>query len=233
MTDTSGSNTVAEAWDGHNVIAVSFEDDRNAYQALTSLKELDSQQRISVGEAVVVERDQNGQLVEKDSVETTSVPATASGGLIGLLLGVIGGPLGVLVGGTYGLFVGSLIDLSDISEVDSALAAISGSARVGHTALLAVVDERSPEVVDAAMAQVGGTVTRRSVADVEAEIAAAESAERKAKWEARKELVRERDERDKAAVQAKLQELKTKLHRGQNAETDDADSAPATAGSTS
>jgi hypothetical protein len=71
------------------------------------------------------------------------------------------------------------------------------------------------------------------VADVEAEIAAAESAERKAKWEARKELVRERDEQDKAAVQAKLQELKTKLHGGQKAETDDADSAPATAGSTS
>ena len=45
---------MAEAWDGHNVIAVSFEDDRNAYEALTSLKELDSQKRVGVGEAVVV-----------------------------------------------------------------------------------------------------------------------------------------------------------------------------------
>lgn len=41
MTDTTGSNTAAtEGWDGHNVIAVSFEDDRSAYKALTSLKEL-------------------------------------------------------------------------------------------------------------------------------------------------------------------------------------------------
>ena len=112
MTDTYGSNTVAEAWDGHNVIAVSFEDDRKAYESLTSLKELDSQKRVGVGEAVVVERGQDGQLVEKDRVESTSLPATASGGLIGLLLGVIGGPLGMLVGGTYGLFAGSLFDLA-------------------------------------------------------------------------------------------------------------------------
>jgi hypothetical protein len=67
------------------------------------------------------------------------------------------------------------------------------------------------------MSGFGGTVVRRSVADVEAEIAAAESAERKAKWEARtkwearKELVRGRHERDKAAVAAKLDDLKAKL----------------------
>jgi uncharacterized membrane protein len=233
MTDTTGSNTAAtEGRDGHNVIAVSFEDDRNAYKALTSLKELDSQQRVRVAEAVVVERAEDGQVVEKDRVETTSLPATASGGLIGLLIGVLGGPIGVLVGGTYGVFVGSLFDLSDMTEADSALAAISGSVRLDHAALLAVVDERSPEVVDAAMSDLNGTVVRRSVADVEAEIAATESAERKAKLEARKELIRERDERDKAAVKAKVQELKSKLH-GRQTETDDADRAPATAGSNS
>jgi uncharacterized membrane protein len=223
MTNTTGSNTAAtEGWVGHNVIAVSFEDDRNAYNALTSLKELDSQQRVGVGEAVVVERGQDGQIVEKDRVESNSLPATASGGLIGLLLGVIGGPLGVLVGGTYGLFVGSLFDLTDISEADSALAQISGSARLGHTSLLAVVDEHSPEVVEAAMSDLDGTVVRRSVADVEAEIAAAESAQRKAKQEARKELIRERHQHNEAAVQAKLGELKAKLHHGRQTETDDA-----------
>jgi uncharacterized membrane protein len=232
MTDTTGSNAAAtEGWDGHNVIAVSFEDDRSAYKALTLLKELDSQHRVRVVEAVVVVRDEDGQVVEKDMVESTSLPGAASGGLIGLMIGVLGGPLGVLVGGTYGLFVGSLFDLSDIEESDSALAAISSSVRLGHTALLAVVDEQSPEVVDAAMADLDGTVVRRSVADVEAEIAAAESAERKAKREARKELIRERHEHNTAAVQTKLQELKAKLQKGRKTETDDADRAPATAGS--
>ena len=75
------------------------------------------------------------------------------------------------------------------------------------------MDEQSTDVVDAAMTDLGGTVARRPVADVEAEIAAAEDAERKAKHEARKELNRARRERDKAAVNAKLDALKAKLHQ--------------------
>ena len=80
-----------------------------------------------------------------------------------------------------------------------------------------MVDEQSPEVVDSAMSDLGGTVVRRSVAVVEAEIAAAEDAERKAKREARKELNRASRERDKATVDAKLDELKAKLHHEQPA----------------
>ena len=228
---TNTNNTAAHGWDGHNVIAVSFEDDRTAYKALTMLQELDSQRRVAVQEAVVVARGEDGTLVTKDSVESPSLPGTASGGLIGLLLGILGGPVGVLVGGTYGLFVGSLFDLYDAGESDSALGEISSSVEVGHTALLAVVDEQSADVVDAAMADVGGTVARRAVADVEAEIAAAEDAERKAKHEARKELQRARRERDQAAVDAKLEELKAKLHHGQHSESAEADGAiVATAG---
>jgi uncharacterized membrane protein len=203
--------------DGQNVIAVSFDDDREAYHALTLLKELDSQQRVDLQEAVVVVRGEDGQLVEKDGTESAGLVGTASGGLIGLLLGIIGGPLGVLIGGATGLMVGSLYDLADYEETDSALGAISSSVQVGRTALLAVVVEGSPDVIDAEMSGVGGTVLRRSVADVEAEIAVAEEAERKAKHEARKELMRSRHEHDKATVNAKVDALKSKVHRGNTA----------------
>lgn len=61
------------------------------------------------------------------------------------------------------------------------------------------------------MAGVGGTVLRRPADEVEAEIAVAEEAEHKAKREARKELLRSRHEHDKAAVNAKIEELKAKF----------------------
>lgn len=208
---------VTEGWGEYNVIAVSFDDDRSAYKALTTLKELDSQRRVGVQEGVVVERAADGQVVEKDRIESMFLPSTAGGGLLGLLIGIIGGPLGMLIGGAVGLFAGSLFDIADMDEVESALGGISGSVQVGHTALLAVVTEHSPELVDTTMADLGGTVLRRPVADVEAEVAAAEKAERKAKFEARKELLRSRHEHNKAAVEAKLDELKSKLHRGQKA----------------
>jgi uncharacterized membrane protein len=221
---------VTDGGGGYNVIAVSFDDDRNAYNAMTQLKELDSQRQVGVQEAVVVVRGEDGQVVEKDRVESMFLPSTVGGGLVGLVIGIIGGPFGMLVGSVSGLFVGSLFDIHDIDETESALGGISGSVEVGHTALLAVVGEQSPEVIDAVMSGLGGTVLRRSLDDVEGEIAAAEKAHRKAKLEARKELLHGRQEHDKAAISAKIEELKAKLHHKHD-QAGSAQSTPAPVGS--
>lgn len=203
-------SVTAEEWGSYSVIAVSFEEDNNAYAGLSQLKELDSEGRVRLDEGAVVVRLEDGQVVEKDHVESTFPTISVGAGLIGLLVGIIGGPLGMLIGGTSGLFAGSLVDLGDLDETESALGRISSSAKVGHPTLLAVVAEHSTDVIDAAMTELGGTVLRRSVTDVRAEIAAAEDAERKAKREARKELMRSRGEHDKEAVRAKIEELKGK-----------------------
>jgi len=216
-----------DRWDSYNVIAVSFEEDRNAYSALTLLGELAAQSRVGVQEAAVVVRGEDGQVVEKDRIEPTAMPATLGGGLIGLLVGIIGGPFGVLIGGASGLFVGSLFDIHDIDETESALGGISSSVTVGRAALLAVVAEQTPEVVDTAMSGLGGTVLRRSVADLEAEIAAAERAQHKAESEARRELLRAHREHDRAAVGAKIEALKGRLHREPRAADADDAAAPA------
>jgi len=100
------------------VIAVSFEDDDNAYPALTLLKELDSQHQVGVAEAMVVVREPDGRVVEKDRIASFPLQATAGVGLIGLLVGIIGGPLGMLIGAGSGLFVGSLFDLQDTPRGD-------------------------------------------------------------------------------------------------------------------
>lgn len=200
-----------------NVIAVSFADDANAYEALSRLKELDAQHQIALQGASVVARDENGQIEEKDAVSDDTPTSTVGGGVIGLLIGTIGGPLGVLIGGVTGMLVGSLGDLDDDEETDSVLGEISTAVRPGHTALLAEVTEQSPEVIDTAMNRLDGTVLRRSVNDVEAEIAAAENAQREAKKKARKELRHARHEKHQEDVHAKIQELKDKLHHNKTA----------------
>ena len=79
--------------------------------------------------------------------------------------------------------------------------------------LLADVLEASQTVIDAAMANLGGTVLRRSAIDVRAEIAAAEEAQREAKKQARKELREARKNKQKDQIDAKLGALKSKLGR--------------------
>jgi uncharacterized membrane protein len=195
-----------------NVIVVTFAQEASAYEALARLRELDSRRDVGLHGAAVVAREDDGKLAEKDEYEEDNYQATVGGGLIGLLVGVLGGPVGVLVGGASGVLVGSLFDQDDDDETDSALGELSKTIRVGPPALLADVSEPGPEAIDAVMAHLNGTVLRRPLADVESEIAAAEDAQREAKKKARKELREGRHKQHKDKVDAKLAELKAKLH---------------------
>jgi len=208
-----------DAFTRENVIAVSFSEDANAYEALSRLKELDANSEVGVRGAAVVARDDDRKTVTKDQFGEDSVEGTATGGLVGLLIGVLGGPLGVIVGGATGVLVGSLFDEDDADQTESALADISKSIRVGQTGLLAELSEESPVAIDAVMANLGGTRLRRSAADVQAEVAAAEEAQREAKQKAREELRDARLKTHKEEIDAKMADLKAKLHRNKTPAT--------------
>ena len=59
-----------------NVIAVSFSEDANAYEALSRLKELDTRGDVGVQGAAVVVRDDDGKIVTKDQIGDESVEGT-------------------------------------------------------------------------------------------------------------------------------------------------------------
>ncbi len=179
----------------------------------TDLKQLGSQNQIKIAGAAVVTREPNGRVDVKSEVGEDPYVGTASGGIIGLLVGIIGGPLGVLLGGATGVLLGALFDIDEVETTESVLSEISKQVQPTRTAVLAQVTEQSPEVIDTAMARLGGQVMRRPVVDVEEEIAAAQEAQRKAKREARKELHKARAEKTKQDAHAKVEELKSKLHR--------------------
>ena len=194
-----------------NVIAVSFPQEANAYEALARLKELDSQGSVDVLGAAVVTREQDGRITMKDQFDKESVEDTATGTLLGLLVGVLGGPFGVLVGGVSGLLVGSLFDEDEDERTESVLGDISTNIRVGPPGLIADVSEQDHAAIDAVMAHLDGTIVRRKASDVELELAAAEDAQREAKKKARKELREARHKKHKEEVDAKVAEMKAKL----------------------
>lgn len=205
---------MAEEFAGQqNVIAVTFAEDSKAYDALTAIKELDSQGQIELIGGAVVSRGEDGRVDAKDTIGDDGYTGTATGGVIGLLIGILGGPLGILIGGATGLLIGSLFDADDDDDTRSVLTDLSRSVQVGRDALLAEVVEQSVEVIDTAMSRLDGEVLRRSVEDVEAEIAAAEDAQRAAKRAARKHLHEQRKEQFKERIREKIEALKAKLHR--------------------
>jgi uncharacterized membrane protein len=206
-----------DAFSPENVVVVTFgeepEKDTNAYQALTDLNQIGLQGQIKIAGAAVVTRDRDGRVVVKSEVGDDPYVGTAGGGTIGLLVGILGGPLGMLLGGSYGALVGSLFDLDDAATTESVLGEISKQVQPTRMAVVAQVTEQSPEVIDTAMARLGGAVMRRPVYEVESELAAAEEAQRKAEREARKQLRQAHLDKSKEEVHDKVEELKGKLHR--------------------
>jgi uncharacterized membrane protein len=159
-----------------NVVVVRFAEPSKAYQALSVLKEYDAAGRIGLESAAVMERTATGELRVPESADNVGLVGTASGSLIGMLLGVLGGPVGLLLGwGTGALMLGAF-DLDRAETSDEALGVLGRAIPPESTAVMASVEEPTVELIDGEMTRLGGEVTRRPVADVIDELEAAQEA---------------------------------------------------------
>jgi uncharacterized membrane protein len=175
-----------------NVVLVRFADQSKAYQALSTLKDIGADGRLQVRSAVLLERGPDGTIRVPEGADNATGFLLASGGLLGMLVGVLGGPLGMLLGGYAGMLGGATgAALRDV-DADVALDSISKDIAPGQTVLVAEVGEEADEVLDKAMTNLGGTVTRRPASDVYDEIQSAENAQHAADQEARRVLREQR-----------------------------------------
>lgn len=195
-----------------NVVVIQFEDQSKAYQALSVLKHSDAEGRIALASAAVVERTPEGTLRIPEGAENVGPVGVASGSLLGMLIGVLGGPVGVLVGWGAGALVGGAFDLDRADKSDEALTVFGRAIPPRSTAVMATVAEPAVEVIDGEMAKLGGKVTRRPVGEVVAELEAAEEAANAAAREARRELREKRKSELTASLEDRVGDLKEKLH---------------------
>ena len=205
-----------DEYTSENVIAVSFvEEGSQCLRGAGPSERTRGKGAIGLRDAAVALGDEDGKIEQKDQFGHNGTTVTTSGGLLGLLVGVLGGPLGLLLGGATGLLVGSLSG-DDTAQTESVLSDISKSIRVGPPGLLADVHEQDNAAIDAVMAYLGGTVVRRSSADVELEIAAVDTAQHEAKEKAANALRGARRRKHQEEVDAKITELTAKLHGHEN-----------------
>ncbi len=190
-----------------NVVLVGFTDQSKAYQALSQLRQAGDAGRVDLRAAALLERGPDGVVREPEGGDAAPGVAIAGGGLIGMLIGVLGGPLGMLLGTSTGMLTGGVAAADHADDQDIALDAISGQVGPGQTVLVAEVGEVTPEVVDNAMSGLGGTITRRSAADVYDEIQSARAAQDAAEAEARRVLREQR----RAEHKDKWEQFKNKV----------------------
>jgi uncharacterized membrane protein len=198
--------------DMENVIVVGFTEQSKAYQALSVLKQCDADGRIELRSAAIVERTPSGELRTPEGADNVGLVGTASGSLIGMLIGILGGPVGVLVGWGSGALMGGVFDIVRAEKSDEALFALGRAIPPASTAVIAGVAEPAVEVIDGEMAKLGGEVTRRPLDDVMSELEAAEDAAEAAAREARRTLREERKAELTTDLNERVGKLKQKLH---------------------
>ena len=195
-----------------NVVVVRFTEPGKAHDALAVLTQCDQDERIELRSGAVVQRTATGELRTLEEVENPGPIATMSASALGMLIGVLGGPIGVLLGWGAGATVGGVFDIDRAVTSDEALTALGTAIPSGSTAVIADVVEVTVEVLDGEMQKLDGEVTRRPAEEVMAEVGAAEEAADAAAREARHTI----RERRKAELQANVDEhagkLKDKLH---------------------
>jgi uncharacterized membrane protein len=197
-----------------NVLVVRFDEPSKTYQALSVLKQCDAEGRIRLESAAVVERTPTGELRIPESDDNVGPVGTASGSLIGMLVGVLGGPVGILLGWGTGALMGGAFDIDRAVTSDEALGVLARAIPPQSTVVIASVEESAVEVVDGEMTKLGGEVTRRSLDEVLAELDAAEEAAAAAAREARRTVRAQRKATFQAGYDEHLAKLKEKLHVG-------------------
>ena len=120
-----------------NVILVNYNVESEAYQALSELKRETSNANYTISQAAVVKKE-NGTLHIMDSFVNGAATGddTWKGSLIGSLVGILGGPIGVLLGGSMGMLIGGAVDANDMADNASLLERASDSIYDGETAVI-------------------------------------------------------------------------------------------------
>jgi uncharacterized membrane protein len=144
----------------NKMIVTVFNNEKNAYEALTAIKQLHTEGSLTLYAAAVIAKDRSGVVSVKQADEPG--PAGTMFGLAaGSLIGLLGGPIGLAVGAATGTVAGSLFDLAALGVGDDFVNEVSQNLTPGKVAVVADTDEEWVTPLDTRMEALGGIVFRR------------------------------------------------------------------------
>jgi len=203
------------------IVSAIFKVESEGFQAMTELKQAPVTDTYTVPQAVLIKKE-NGTINVLDSYDTgmETTDDTLKGGLIGSLIGILGGPIGILLGGSLGMLTGTAIDAGDELENASMIEMVSNQIVDGEVVLIALEQTAAGDLGDKLKAKFNVSVVEDKAADVAEEIRLANEAEEELKREARAKLRETKKEEFKKSVaetqtkiEAGIQEIKDKFKK--------------------
>jgi len=147
------------------MLVVVFDNETKAYEGKKALLQLDGEGSISVYAYAVLAKHADGTATVKQGDDSGPV-GTLLGTSFGSLIGLLGGPVGLAIGATAGLAVGGAADLNNARIGGDFVDDVTKTLLPNRVAVVAEIDEDWTTPVDTRMEAIGGSVFRRTLSDV-------------------------------------------------------------------
>lgn len=192
-----------------NVLMVLFEVESEAYQALAELRHDAVNSSYTISQMGLV-KNKEGRILPCEGFDSgvDTRDDMVKGGLIGGLLGILGGPIGMLFTGSMGALIGSVKDSSDAEKNVSMLERVSGKMEEGNVALIALVQEEDESILNRCLSKFKTETIRWDAAVIAEEVEEAQKLEKEMKRQAKERM---RDQK-KEEYRQNLEQKRAKIH---------------------
>ncbi len=192
------------------MLVVVFDTENKACEGEKALLQLDREGSITVYAHAVLAKKADGTAVVLNSNDSGPI-GTLMGTTWGAFIGLLGGPVGIALGAGAGLLAGSMVDLGELRLGADFLEDVNKLLLPNRVAVVAEIDEDLTAPVDTRMEAIGGTVVRRALSEVEKKIHDEHVAAMKADLAQMKAEHAKAHADRKAKIQAKINQLETRL----------------------
>lgn len=144
------------------LIVAAFNEEGAAKEALRELKSAKRQGLIKIDNAAVLRRDEKNKLHIKEVHDMGGGKGAVLGGSLGLAVGLLAGPVG-LAAGAGALIGGVAAKLRDGGFSDRRLKEIGDGLKPGTSAIVAVIEHRWVDELEALMAEAGADVATQAL----------------------------------------------------------------------
>ncbi len=184
-----------------NVITALFSEENEAYRAFSEIKQGMVSQSCIIAHLGLLKK-QDGHIVVADAADSgvTTTDDTRFGGMMGMLIGIMGGPLGMLFVMAMGSMIGRIKDIGDAKKGVSLIEQVCTKLQDGDVALIALAQEADEKMFDAKLSPYKVEITRYPAAEVAAEVEQAAKLQEELASDARKKL----REAKKAEIREKI-----------------------------
>ena len=194
------------------MLVVVFDSLLKTYEGTRALYQLDKEGSITIHALSVTKKNVNGKVELMKSKYARDFPIrTNRGTAIGSLIGLLGGPVGLLVGASTGTILGALRDLY-VAEVNADfIDEVSSKLLPGKFAVVADISEERVVPLDIKMETLGGSVFRITKIDVKIDQMIRDVEVLKTEIEQLENEMTDANVEHKAKLQAEIDKQKEKL----------------------